>query len=77
MGVNQRLEQRIAGQAIGAMEPCAGGFTDGIQPLDVGPAVNIRDHPAAHIVGRGHHRNRFSGHVDVEFQTFFIQIGEP
>ena len=65
---HQALEQRIAGQAVGAVQPGAGGFADGIQSgRSVRPA--IVGHNAATGVVRGrHHRDRLLGDVDAQFQ---------
>ena len=66
---DQALQERIAGQPVGAVQPRAGGFADCVQARQVGSAGQIDDDAAAGVVRRRHHRNRLPAHVDAEFQA--------
>ena len=74
---DQGLQEGVAGQAVGAVQPGAGHFPDGIEAPDVGPPVFVGRHPAAHVVGRGNHGDRLPGDVDLVLQAGFIDVGEP
>ena len=37
---------------------------------------NVGHHPAAHVVGRGHHRDGLTGDIDAVLQAFLIDVGE-
>jgi len=52
------LEEGVGGQAICAMEPGAGDFSDGEEPTDGGFSVEVGDHAATLVVGGGDDRNR-------------------
>ena len=51
MSEHEPFEERIAGEAIGAMKTGASHLADGIQSAQAGLAVQIRLHAAALIVG--------------------------
>jgi len=50
---NHRLEQRVRRQPVGSMNPAASHLARRIKSADVGTAIEIRHHPAAHIVRGG------------------------
>src|SRR5204862_6360217 len=56
MGANERLEERIAGEAVGAMQAGAGNFADGIEAGNVGFAVHVGQHAAALVMSGGDDR---------------------
>ncbi len=70
--VDQALEQRIAGHAVGAVQAGEGGLADGIELVDVGAGPFVADDTAAGIVGRRHHRDRFFRDVDAEAQALLV-----
>src|SRR5438094_368666 len=63
---HQRLEERVRGQTVGAVEPRARHLAAGVEALERGRAVQVREHAAAGVVGRGHDRDRLPRHVDAE-----------
>ena len=63
---HQRLEERVRGQTVGAVEPRARHLAAGVEALERGRAVQVREHAAAGVVGRGHDRDRLPRHVDPE-----------
>ena len=76
MGIDQGLEQGVTGQTIGAMQTGAGGLSDRVEMADIGTAKHIGDHPAAHVVGGRHHRDRLTSDIDTEFQALAMNIGK-
>jgi hypothetical protein len=52
------FQQRVAGQAVGAVQAGVGGFAHRVEARQVGAAVQVGDHAAAGVVRRRHHRNR-------------------
>jgi hypothetical protein len=61
------FQQRVRGQAIGAMQAGEGGFADGVEAGEVGTRGQVGDHAAAGIVCRRHHGYRLARDVDAEF----------
>jgi hypothetical protein len=75
-GKHHAFEQRVAGQAVGAVQAGAGGLAHGVQARQVGAAVQVGDHAAAGVVRRGHHRNGLLGDVDAQLQAARVDVGE-
>ena len=73
---NQAFEQRIGGQAIGAMQAGAGGFAGDIEAGQVGASAQIADDAAAGVVRRRHDRDRFAGDVDAQFEAAGMDVRE-
>src|SRR5471032_1974723 len=73
---HQAFKQRVAGQAVGAVQAGAGGFADGVQARDVGASGQVGDHAAAGVVRGRHDRNRLLGDVDAQFQAARVDGGE-
>ena len=73
---DDRLEQRIARQAVGPVKPGARHFTDRIEPADVGAPLQIRDDPPASVVGRRNHGDRIGRHVDTEGEADPVDVGK-
>ena len=48
------------------MQAGVAGFAHGVEAGQVGLAIEVGDHAAAGVVGRGHHWNRLGGNVDAE-----------
>ncbi len=76
VGVDYRLNQRVGGQAVAAVEPGAGTFADGVEALDRGFGVGVDLDSAAEVVGGGSHGNRFAGYVDAEAEAVGVDVGE-
>ena len=65
-GEHQALEQRVAGQTVGAVQAGAAHLADREEPRHVGGAELIHQHAAAGVVRRWHHGDRLAGDVDAE-----------
>ncbi|KTC40123.1 hypothetical protein AO269_19995 [Pseudomonas putida] len=72
----KRLEQRVAGHAIGAVQAGGAGLANGVQAGDVGAAMLIDQHAAAGVVRCGHHGNALAGDIDAEFQATLVHRRE-
>ena len=70
------FEQRIACQAICAVQAGAGGLADRVQTLEVRSCAQVRHHAAAGVVRRRHDRNRLAGDIDAQFQAATMDGGE-
>ena len=53
---DQALEQRVAGQAVGAVDAVAGHLPGGVEAGQRGAAVEVGGHAAHHVVGGRRHR---------------------
>ena len=73
---HQAFQQRVAGQAIGAMQAGAGSFANRIQARQVGAPGRVRDNAAAGVMGGRHDRYRLRGDVDAEFKAARQDVGE-
>ena len=73
---HQPLEQRVGGEAVGAVQAGAGDLADRPQAGQAGAAVAIDHHAAAHVVRRGHHRDGLAGEVDAERLGARVDVGE-
>ncbi len=74
---DQALEQRIARQAIRAVQSGAGHFADRVKSGQRRRAIHVGLDSAALIMRRRHHRDRLFRHVDAEPQTGFVNVREP
>ena len=75
-GKDKAFQQRVAGQAVGAVNAVAAGFPYGIEVIHGGMAVLI--HPdAAHeiVLGRNHGDPVFCD-IKSFFQTMFVDMGK-
>ena len=72
MGINQGLDQRVARESIGPMKSGTGGFTDGVQSMQICSAEHIGCDAAAHVMGGGNNRKRLLCHIKTKVETFFI-----
>ena len=61
--VNERLEQRVAGEPVRAVQPGAGDLADGVQAGEIRFAVSANPHAAALVMRRRHDRDRLLGDV--------------
>ena len=75
-GKHHAFHQRIAGQAIGAMQPRISSLAHGIQTRHIGAALQIGVDAAAGVVRRGHNGYGVAGDVYAQAQQSFIDIGE-
>ena len=75
-GEHHAFEQRVAGQAVGAMQAGAGHLAHGVQTGQVGAARQVGQHAAAGEVGGGHHGDRLLGDVDAQRRAVREDVGE-
>merc|ERR1719235_2890272 len=61
---DEPLEQRVAGKAVGPVEPCAGHLAAREQPRDGGLPPQARLHPPAEVVLRRGDRDGLGRDVD-------------
>ncbi len=76
VGIDQRLDQRVRGQPVGAVQPRAGGFAQRIESLDGGLAVAVDLHAAAAVVGGRRDGYPVLGDVDADRETLLVDVGE-
>ena len=74
MCADQRFEERVAGQAIGAVQSGAGDLAHGVEAGDVGLSIDVCAHATALIMRRGHHWDRLFGNVDAVLEAGSIDI---
>ena len=68
---HEALEQRVAGEPVGAVQARTRHFANGVQPRQIGAAVDVHHDAAAGVVCRRHHRDRLPAHVDAHLQAGF------
>ena len=73
---HQPFEQRIAGQAIRAVQAGAADFADRVQSRQSRRAIDVRLHSAALIMRRRHDRDRLLRDVDAELQASLVNVRE-
>ena len=66
MTEDERLEQRVRRQPVGAVQAGHRDLAGGVEAADVGGAVGVGDRAAAAVVRRRHDRDRLLGDVDAE-----------
>src|SRR5579859_1788272 len=76
VGEDQALEQRVGGEAVGAVQPRRGALADGVEARDGGAPLEVRRHAAAHEVRRGHDGDGLLGDVDAPAQALLVDVGE-
>ena len=76
VGVDHRLDERVGGQAVGAVESRAGGFAQSVEPLDGGLPVGIDPHASAAVVGRRGDGNPVLRDVDADREALLVDVGE-
>ncbi len=75
-GIDRGFQQRVAGQAVGAVQAGEGGFADGVQAGDVGLGIDVDRHAAAQIVGGRDDRQPLLGHVQAELHAGLVDVGK-
>src|SRR6202011_5520872 len=73
---HQAFQQRIAREAVRAMQSRATNFADRIQSRQTRYAVDVGLNSAALIMRRRHDWNRLFRHIDPEPQTGFVNMRE-
>ena len=74
---HERFQQRIARQPVRAVNARHADFARGVQPLDGGPAIDVRHHSAAGIVRRRDDGDRLRGDVElVTRQAGLVDMGK-
>ena len=76
VGEDEGLEQRIAGQAVGAVQAGAGHLADGEESAQGGLALVVGFHASALVVGGGDDRNRLRSDVDPERRAGLVDFRE-
>ena len=69
VGHHQRLEQRVTGQTIRAMQPRARNLPCGKQARDFSFAVDVRNHPTTLVVRCRNHGYRLASHIEAKLQA--------
>ena len=70
------LQKRIARQSVGAMETGAGGFTECIEPRQVGPGLQVHDNAAAGVMRCRYYRDGLMSDIDAQFTATGLNVGE-
>jgi hypothetical protein len=73
---HQAFEEGIGGEAVRAVQAGAGDFARRVEARHAGASAQVGDNAAAHVVGRGHHRDRVARDVDAELQAALVNRGE-
>ena len=73
---NQAFQKRIARQSVRALKTAHRDFARCVEARDIRLAVLVGANPAAHIMGRGHYRDRLFRHIDTSPQTMLVNIGK-
>ena len=73
---HERLEERIAREAVRAMDARARDLSDRHEPREIGSPVHVDPDPAAHIVRGGHDGDRLTRYVDPERETILVDVRE-
>ena len=76
IGIDDSLDERVAGQAVAAMQSGTGAFADGIEALDAALPVEIDLDAAAHVVGAGSNRDVLLRDVDADGEALGVDVGE-
>ena len=71
-GEDQTFQQRVAGHAVGAVQPGVGDLADGIESGQIGTRPVIGDHPTTGVVGGGDHRDGRAGDIETIFQALGV-----
>ena len=74
---DDRLQERVAGQPVRAVDPGLGDLARGEQAGDRRLAVHRGDDAAALVVGGRHDRHRLLRHVEAELQALLVDVREP
>mmetsp|Transcript_15556 Transcript_15556/g.34974 ORF Transcript_15556/g.34974 Transcript_15556/m.34974 type:complete len:381 (+) Transcript_15556:360-1502(+) len=74
---HQPLQQRGGRQPVAPVQPRAGGLPRHVQVRHVRPALQIRGHPPAGVMGRRHHRHPLLPHVDPPLHQMSVHRGKP
>ena len=77
VGIDERLEQGVAGEPVRPVQPGAGHFADRVQPGQIRLAVFADPHAAALVMRSRHDRDRFLGDVDAVAEAGSVDVREP
>ena len=73
---DETFQQRIARQAVRAVQARAGDLADGVEPCDVRCAVEVCADAAALVMRRRDDRDRLPGNVDAVAEAGLVDVGE-
>ena len=76
VGIDDSFDERVAGQAVAAVQSGAGTFAHGIESADAALPVEIDLYAAAHVVGAGCHGDVLPCDVDADAEALGIDVGE-
>src|SRR5260221_7583154 len=76
MSADERFEQGIARETIGAVQAGASGLADGIEAGDFGFAIHVGEHAAALVMGGGHDRDRRFGNIYAVAKAGLMNVGK-
>ena len=61
---DQALQQRVRGEPVGPVDAGGGGLPGGKEAGNVGPADEVRDHPADRVMGGRRDRDRLGRRIE-------------
>ena len=76
VGIDNGLDERIAGKAVAAVQSGAGAFAHGIEPAYAAAGIKVYKDAAAHIVGAGGNGDVLACDVNAQTQTLGVDVGE-
>ena len=74
VGINHSLKKRVAGQAVGPMQPRARCLAYDIKSFYVGLAFCVYQNPATHVMGCGDHWDGLFGYVYTQRKTLLVNV---
>ena len=76
IGIHHRLDERVAGQTVAAVQTCTRTFAHGIEALDARLSVQVHLNAATHVVRARSHGDVVLRDVDADAQALGIDVGE-
>ena len=76
VGVDHGLDERVAGQAVAAVQPRAGAFANGVEPVYRRAGVEVHLYATAQVVRARHNGNIVLRYVDTYRKAFFVNVRE-
>ena len=76
LGIDYRLDERVACQAVAAVQTRARALAHGKEPLDRRACFQVNLDTATQVVGSRNHRYVVLGDIDAQFQTMLVDVGE-
>src|SRR5205085_984637 len=76
VGEDQRLQQRVARQAIRSVNSRTGHLSHREEAIESRPGMKVGQDAAAAVMRRRNDRNRLARDVDTELKAALVDIGE-